>query len=177
MRNILFTVVALFVTATSFPVASSAAPKASVAAVGVIDELAECERVAADAARLACYDAAAAKLAAATAAGDVKILDREEIRATRRGLFGFELPKLPFFKGDDSAKDTPEELDTVVRGVAAGSYGKFALTMEDGAVWSTAEPLPRDPKAGMKVHINRGAVGNYFMKVGAMRAVRAQRVK
>ena len=164
---------------------AAAGPRSSAAAArvgssearGVIAELTACKGVADAAARLACYDAAAAKLAAATAAGDVKILDREEIRATRRGLFGFDLPKLPFFRGDDSAKDTPVELDTVVKSVAAESYGKFALTMEDGAVWSTAEPLPRDPKTGMKVHINRGAVGNYFIKVGAMRSVRAMRVK
>lgn len=144
---------------------------------GVIAELTGCRSLTDNAARLACYDAAAAKLAAATASGDVKILDREEVRETRRGLFGFDLPKLPFFKGDDTAKDTPQELDTTVRGIAAAAYGKYTLTMEDGAVWQTAEPLPRDPKTGMKVHINRGAIGNYFLKVGSMRAVRAARVK
>lgn len=168
-------IVAAFALAAS--VSAAAAPRTSAEARGILAELSECKGIAADAARLACYDAAVAKLAAATASGDVKILDREEIRATRRGLFGFDLPKLPFFKGDDSAKDTPAELDTVIRSVGSESYGKFVLTMEDGAVWRATEPLPRDPKAGMKVHLKRGAIGNYFMSVGAMHAVRAQRVR
>jgi hypothetical protein len=178
MRNISFAAALLFAGVTS--VATSAAAKSVKTAVettGVIAELTGCKALTADAARLACYDQAAAKLAAATASGEVKVLDREDIRATRRGLFGFDLPKLPFFKGDDSAKDTPEELDAVVRTVQAAPYGKFILTMEDGAVWASAEPLPRDPKVGAMVHLKKGALNNYFMKVGSMRSVRATRVR
>ena len=113
----------------------------------------------------------------ATAAGDVKIIDREDIRATRRSLFGFELPHVAFFKGDDTAADTPTEIDTTIKSVGASAFGKVTLTMEDGAVWRTTEPLPRDPHPGMAVHLKRGALGNYFMRVAAMRAVTAQRLR
>lgn len=154
-----------------------AAPRPGPATSGIVSELTGCKTLTDDAARLACYDRAAGRLAEATASGEVKILDREDIRATRRSLFGFDLPKLPFFKGDDSAKDTPEAIDTVIKSIQAASYGKFVLTMEDGAVWESTEPLPRDPKAGAKVHLKKGALGNYFMTVGSMRSVRAQRVK
>lgn len=157
--------------------AAGAAPRARDAATGVLAELATCRTVTDNAARLACFDAATAKLADAQAKGDVKIIDREDIRATRRSLFGFELPKIAFFKGDDSAADTPSEIDTTLKSIGASEYGKFTLTMDDGAVWRTTEPLPRDPRAGMPVHLKRGALGNYFMRVGSMRTVTAMRVR
>ncbi len=157
--------------------AAAAAPRAHEAAASVITELTACKAVADNAARLACYDAAAGKLAEATAKGDVKIIDREDIRATRRSLFGFELPHVAFFKGDDTAADTPSEIDTTIKAIGGQAYGKFTITMDDDAVWQTTEPLPRDPRIGMKVHLKRGALGNYFMTVGSMRSVRAQRVR
>ncbi len=49
--------------------------------------------------------------------------------------------------------------------------------MDDGAVWRTTEPLPRDPRVGMAVHIKRGALGNYFIRVGTMRIVTASRIR
>ncbi len=156
---------------------AAAAPRASETAGGIIAELTGCKAIADNNQRLACFDAATAKLAAATAKGDVKIIDREDIRATRRSLFGFELPKLPFFKGDDSAADTPSEIDTTIKAVGGAEFGKFVVTMDDGAVWRTTEPLPRDPRPGMPVHLKRGALGNYFMRVGSMRGVTAQRVR
>ncbi|WP_226896198.1 hypothetical protein [Polymorphobacter sp. PAMC 29334] len=179
MRSTIFTTGLLLAGAAFASASVMARPAARTTAetTGVIAELTGCKTLTDNAARLACYDQAAAKLAAATASGDVKVLDREDIRATRRSLFGFDLPKLPFFKGDDSAKDTPEELDAVIRSIKAVPYGNFVLTMEDGAVWASAEPLPRDPKVGVKVHLKKGAMGGYFMTVGAMRAVRATRVR
>ena len=167
------------VTIILLAVASSAAaaPRASDAAAGLVGELTACKATADDKARLACYDAAAGKLAEATAKGDVKIIDREEIRQTRRSLFGFELPKIALFKGDDSAADTPSEIDTTIKAVGGSEYGKVTLTMEDGAVWRTTEPLPRDPRVGMAVHLKRGALGNYFIRVGTMRIVTAQRLR
>lgn len=157
--------------------AALAAPRADSATKGVVADLVACKAIADDAARLGCYDKAAGRLAEATAKGDVKILDREDLRETRRSLFGFDLPKLPFFKGDDTAADAPEVLDTVIRSVQPAGYGKFVLTMEDGAVWQATEPLPRDPKPGVKVRLKKGAIGNYFMTVGTMRSVRALRVR
>jgi len=157
--------------------AAAAPPRAHDAAAGVIDEVTGCKPIADNAARLACFDTATAKLVEAQAKGDVKIVDREDIRATRRSLFGFTLPHVAFFKGDDTAEDTPSEIDTTIKSVGAAEYGKVTLTMDDGAVWRTTEPLPRDPRAGMPVHLKRGALGNYFLRVGSMRTVTAQRVR
>ncbi len=157
--------------------AAAAAPRGDTGASGLVGELTACKAVADNTARLACYDAAAGKLAEATAKGEVKVIDREEIRATRRSLFGFELPHIALFKGDDSAADTPSEIDTTIKAVGASEYGKVTLVMDDGAVWRTTEPLPRDPRVGMAVHIKRGALGNYFIRVGTMRIVTASRIR
>ena len=52
--------------------------------------------------RLACFDRAAGSLLAARDSGEVRVVDREEVQETRRGLFGFTLPKLGIFgAGDD----------------------------------------------------------------------------
>ena len=136
-----------------------------------------CRTVAEATARLACFDAAVAPLAAATSTGDVRVVDREDVRRTRRSLFGFNLPKLPFFTGDDSADDTPDTVDAVIAAVAGEGYGRFALTMADGAVWRTTETLPRDPRPGGKVRLKRAALGGYFLGVDGGRVVRALRVR
>src|SRR5438309_6977723 len=49
--------------------------------------------------RLACFDGAANALVKATASGDVSVVDRGEVRKVRHSLFGFSLPKVPFFAG------------------------------------------------------------------------------
>lgn len=156
---------------------AGASPRATDAATRIIAELTGCKAIVDNGARLACFDTATAKLAAATASGDVRVIDREDVRATRRSLFGFEIPKVAFFKGDDTAADTPSEIDTTIKSVGASEFGKFTITMDDGAVWRTTEPLPRDPRPGMVVHLKRGALGNYFMRVAAMRFVTAQRIR
>jgi len=127
--------------------------------------------------RLACYDAAVGPFTDAVAKGDVKVLDREEVRQTRRGLFGFQLPRLPFFSGDDSFKDTPTEIETMLTSAQEIGGGNWSLTMADGAVWRTVELLPRDPRIGVSIKIKAGALGSYFLSVGTIRPVRALRVK
>ena len=156
--------------------AKSAAPDRPAA---VIQKIEDCRGIAADAARLACYDDAARGLAEATARKDIVVLDREAVKETRKGLFGFSLPHLPFFGGGTDKhgndKEQINEIDLVIKSVTAMG-DKFRLVMDDGSTWETVEPMPfKDPKAGQKIHIERGALGNYFMKPEGGRAVRGRR--
>ena len=67
--------------------------------------------------RLACYDEAATRLTQAVGRNDVVVLDREDIRQTRRSLFGFHLPRLPLFGGGArEVQETPEEITATVVG-------------------------------------------------------------
>src|SRR3712207_6445767 len=76
----------------------------------LVRAIAECQRQSDDAARLRCFDAAAAALTSATTSGKIVVVDQEDVRKTRRSLFGFSLPKLPFFSGDNSAEGQTNEL-------------------------------------------------------------------
>ena len=168
MRILLAAVMAAILTAPAL-----AAEPATSAVVG---KVVACRAEADPARRLACYDAAVGAFADATAKGDVKVVDREEVRKTRRSLFGFTLPKLPFFTGDDSAADETAEVELGVVSVSAEGYGRFTLVMDDGSTWRSTEPFARDPRAGSKAKIKKGALGAYFLSVGSGRAVRATRI-
>ena len=150
----------------------------------VLAKLAECRALTADPARLACYDAAAAGIADATAKRDIVVLDREALRETRKGLFGFSLPRLPFFGGDRqdkegkaaAAREEIEEVDGIAASVRGFGYKQYRIILEDGATWTTTEAVVTDtPRAGSKIHIKRAALGSYLLKIDGGRAVKAKR--
>jgi hypothetical protein len=155
--------------------AATAAPKDPSA---LVRSLTECQRQTDDPARLRCYDAAVSALTEATTSGKVVMVDREEVRRTRRSLFGFSLPKLPFFRGDDSSEDQQDELTAKVASAGSAGYGKYRIKLEDGALWETTESSSavRDPAAGDTVVIKKGPLGSYMMRISGQRALRAKRV-
>jgi hypothetical protein len=144
----------------------------------VLKAVTDCRTVSDSAARLACYDSAVATLDAAATKKDIVVLDREEVKETRRGLFGFPLPKLPFFKGDESHKaDMPSILLTTATSARAIGYGKWRIVIDGGAIWETTEPVLRhDPKEGSKIRIREGTMTNYFLSIDGDPAIRAKRV-
>ena len=162
--------------------ATLAAPVAAAPRVpAVLQALGDCRVVTDNAVRLACYDKAAAGIADATAKKDIVVLDREEVRQTRKGLFGFSLPKLNFFGNDkeaqnDTGREAIDEIDVVVKSARPFGYQLWRMTMEDGATWVTTEASTLiTPRAGSKVHIKRAALGSYFIKVDGSRAVKGKR--
>ncbi|MDP8913479.1 MAG: hypothetical protein M3N39_07885, partial [Pseudomonadota bacterium] len=71
---------------------------------GALKRLSDCRSITDQTARLACYDREVAALDAAEARKDLVVVDREQLRKTRRTLFGLTLPDLSIF-GDDSSED------------------------------------------------------------------------
>lgn len=140
-------------------------------------ELGRCRAIADSATRLACYDRAAGKLTQAIADKQVVVLDSNEVRKTRRGLFGFSLPQLPFFGKD--GEDSPEarEISARLASVSQLGYGKWRVRLDDGAVWETTEASDAiNPAAGQNVVIRKASLGSYFLRFGSSRGVRAKRV-
>ncbi len=161
----------------ALPAASAAKdpPKAS----PLVGALEACRSITDGAERLACYDKASEALVTATKAGDVTVVSRAETRAARRSLFGFSMPKLPFFAGDDSAGDAPEAIETVIKQVSGIGYGKFRIVIAEGdAVWETTETFGtmREPRAGQKIRIKRGSLGSYMLNIDGQRGVKGKRV-
>lgn len=146
----------------------------------LVDRVVECRAMPDVPARVRCYDEAVDALAKATASGDVVVVDKEDVRKTRRSLFGFSLPKLPLFRGDSTAEEeAPDEIEAKIATVRGLGYGKYLIVLDSGARWQTTEP-PRgatpDPRPGEAIKISRGALGAYFISVDGRRAVKGMRV-
>ena len=138
-----------------------------------------CRQITAPMERLACYDNAAGALVNATTTGEVSIVDRNDVRKVRHSLFGFSLPKVPFFSGDTTAGEAQDKLDSTITSVKALNNGYFQIVIADNnAVWITTDDYTSfdPPKPGQKIEIVRGALGNYFLRINGQLGVRGKRV-
>lgn len=142
-----------------------------------LQALIACRQIGDAGARLACFDRQVAAVDEAEARNDLVIVDRQQIRSTRRSLFGLTLPRIAFL--ESGGQDTlPEEVDGKIRRVSTTSDGKWLFQLED-AVWRTTEvsPFQADPKVGDDVNIRRGLLGSYKLSVEGRSALRAVRVR
>lgn len=142
----------------------------------MVQQVYDCRAIADSGQRLACYDRAVAALATAEASREITIADKETVKKTRRGLFGFSLPRIGLFAGDNEENEI-KEVEAVVKSVSVDRSGRYRIVMEDGAVWQQIDGtrLPRDPKPGHKVKIKVAALGSYFANVEGQRAIRMKR--
>ena len=163
------------VIALAGPVLAKDPPKQS----PLVGALEACRAIADPTQRLACYDKEAGALLAATQTGDVSVVDKSEVRKARKSLFGFAMPNLPFFSGDDSADEVSDTLESTISQASGIGYGKFRITIAEGnAVWETTETYGtmRDPRPGDKISIKRGPLGSYMLRIGKNRGVKGKRV-
>jgi hypothetical protein len=154
-------------------------PASPAAASPLVTAIDRCRQIADPTQRLACYDSAAGALVSATSSGQVSIVDRGEVRQVRHSLFGFNLPKIPFFSGDTTANEAQDKLDSTVKSVKALNNGYYQIVIADNnAVWITTEGSINfdPPRPGQKIEIVRGALGNYFLRINGQVGVRGKRV-
>jgi hypothetical protein len=138
-----------------------------------------CRQIADPTQRLACYDSAAGALVQAANAGTVAVVDQNEIRQARHSLFGFTLPKIPFFSGDTTADEAQRQLDSTITSVRPLNNGYYRIVIADNnAVWETSESnISFDPpRPGQKISILRGQLGSYFLRINGQIGVRGRRV-
>jgi hypothetical protein len=140
-------------------------------------KLTGCKAIADSVARLACYDKAVVELEQAVASKQVYLADKEEIKRTRKGLFGFSLPKLGLFGGDDSS-DESNQIEAVIAKSyqASGRNGPWTMILEDGAKWvQTDGDLFPYPKAGQPIKIRKATMGAFVANVNGQRGVHVER--
>lgn len=147
----------------------------------IFDSLLKCRSVTDDKARLACFDRQSSEMESAAARDEVVVLDKSELKKTRKTLFGFAFPKLPFLGGANDDDRHEEEgfshIATKIMSLQKLPYGKWQIGVEDGAQWVTTEAVTgRDPKVGQSIEIRRAAMGSFLGKVDGGRAVRMKRV-
>ncbi len=153
--------------------------------VEVLQQLYDCRAIADPAQRLACYDARVGALQTAESARDIRVVDREQVRQTRRGLFGLSLPNIGniFGDGNDDAtaaaadSDGVNEIAATLSAIGNNGLGRWVYTLDNGQVWlQTDTSAPgRAPRAGQSVVIRRAALGSFMISVEGRSGVRVRR--
>ncbi len=136
----------------------------------------DCRAIQDSAQRLACYDAAAARLEQAESAGDVVVVDRAQVTAARREAFGFSLPSLNVFNRGP-ALEKIESLESTVMRAADPGNGRWVITLANNQVWRKTDDKYARVRQGMSVRVETGVLGSYFMKVDGKSAFRVERVR
>ena len=154
---------------------TAARDKESPVAPAQIRELYACRDIADAAQRLACFDREVGELSAADQAREITFADKETVKKTRRGLFGFTLPSLGLFGGDDDA-DKIERVETTIASVADGADG-YRMEMADGSLWvqTDGKRMPLRPRIGQKVEIKSGTLGTFFLSLEGRPSVKVRR--
>jgi hypothetical protein len=148
--------------------------------VDYLAELKACRSIADEAARLACYDAKVGAIVTASDEGDVKVVSRDEVRRTRRQLFGISMPDIAILKGD--GKDDEELSDLFETTIASGRQtgpSSWRFTTAEGAVWEINNP-PRKLapiSAGDKVVFKKASLGYFFIRINGQIGVKGRRVQ
>ena len=169
----------LFATALAVAAPALAKDKEKPAPSPLVTAIDRCRQVTDAMQRLACYDTAANALVSAANTGAVAVVDQNEIRKARHSLFGFTLPKIPFFSGDSTADEVQRQLDSTITSVTALNNGYFRVVIADNnAVWETTDSSVSfyPPKRGQKITIIRGPLGSYFLRIDGQVGVRGRRV-
>jgi hypothetical protein len=145
------------------------------------EALVHCRAIAEAAARLQCFDTAAAALEQAAERHDVVVVDRAQVRESRRRLFGLALPHLPIFGGGDNGHDNDDEeiaqIESVVASAVRNDLGQWQVRLQEGGTWLQTDfnLLAVPPRPGQPVVVHRGALGSYMMRLGRQPGIRVRR--
>lgn len=152
------------------------AQTASPARPELLSRLVGCRAVADSAARLACYDQTTEALDSAERQGQVVVVDRAQVTAARRQLFGFQLPSITLFDQGETADPINEIETTLSRAVMVGE-GRWLFTLADGTAWRQidSESVNFRNRAGETVRVRKASLGSYLLTSGSSRAVRVRR--
>lgn len=142
-----------------------------------VTELLNCRGIADSAERLACYDKAATSIGDAVAKRDLVVFDRESVKKTKRGLFGFSIPNLGVFGDDDDGVEI-KQIEGTVASYGRNADGGYIFRLADGSRWSQQDgkPLAIPPQNGDKVVVKKGTLGAYFLSVARQPGVKVKRI-
>ena len=160
------------------------AQTASPARPAPIQRVHDCRAITDSAQRLACFDQQMTALETAETAREIRYVDREQVRRTRRGLFGLSLPNLGnLFGGDDSdeAERNEEGVQQITASISALSTdntGRRMYVLDNGQQWVQVDSQGgRSPRAGQSITIRRASLGGYLATVEGRTGVRVIRTR
>jgi hypothetical protein len=145
----------------------------------VLTRVVDCRKIADGPGRLACYDREVTAMESAESRKELVVVDRDQLRKTRRTLFGLTLPNLSVFGDDNQDEEGVQRIETRIKSVTQDPYGKWMFTLEDGARWAQLDSvdLPIDPLPGHTIKIRRAAMGSYLANVKDQTAIRVRRMR
>lgn len=147
------------------------------ASPAIYQAVVDCRTIADAAQRLGCFDRTVGDMASAANAKELVILDRAAMRETRKGLFGFNLPKLKLFGGGgDDSKDEVQEIEAEISGIRSASDGFPIFALDDGGHWKQTDGRNLFPKVGDRIKIKRAAIGSYMASIGKKSGIRVMRL-
>jgi hypothetical protein len=168
-------VAAMIMAAGLLPTAPAAAENGS-ASSDVLNALAVCQRVTANADRLACFDKAAEQIATASRSGRLLALDREKVIEQKRQRFGLEdVAENPLGGGEADRLTRVTEVQTAIVGIRPASYARFLLQLANNTVWETIEPLSIAPTVGTAITVRQAGLGGFKAIISGERPVLVKR--
>ncbi len=180
MKPISFLPVSRFAAGIALAAAMVAAPAAAQSdddGPEPLRALTACRDIAEPSARLACFDREIAAFTQAREDNTIAVVAREEVRKTRRALFGLTLPDLKLFDRGGEKEET-ETFTGTVRAVSALRGGRMTIQIDD-TVWQTTETgyYQTTPKVGASAIVTRGILGSYRLSVDGKNGLKAIRLR
>lgn len=146
----------------------------------IFQKVIDCRAISDGAQRLACYDSQVARLDEAATRDEVVVVDKEQVKKARQGLFGFSLPslgKLLGGKGDESSAAEISEIESTILSAQTVGYGEWLIVLEDGARWQQVSgELALPPKKGQPIRIKRASMGSFIANINKQPAIRVKRL-
>lgn len=148
------------------------------ASVDYVAQLKACRDIPGESQRLACFDTAVGAMVAATETGEVNIVNREDVRQTRRSLFGFTMPKGGIFGSNDDEADSAM-LESTIADVRRSQGRTIVITIAEGSKWQISNvPMRlRPPRVGDAVVFKRASLGSYFIRIDGQIGVKGRRIE
>ena len=146
----------------------------------VLTRIIACREISDERQRLACFDAQVAALQAAEANREIAVVDREQVRRTRRSLFGLAIPDLGIFGGDDDEESEEEgfnQINSRIGSTYVGQDGRRVMVLEEGGTWVQTDGRLTRARPGEAIRIRRGILGSYIANVEERPGVRVVRVR
>ncbi|MBU1606216.1 MAG: type VI secretion protein [Alphaproteobacteria bacterium] len=147
-------------------------------ATDYVAALKACRSISEPTERLACFDRTAGAMVAATESGEVSIVDREDVRKTRRSLFGFTMPEGGILGSSDTEDDT-SMLESTITDVRRLGGDTYVIAIAEGSKWQMSNvPMRlRPPRVGDEVVFKKAALGSYFIRIAGQTGVKGRRIE
>ena len=140
----------------------------------VVQSLLSCRGLTDSAARLACYDKAAASVASAIDTKELVLIDKVKANQVKRSLFGYSAPDFAGLLGGGEIK----QVEGVVTAAFENGDGGWTVKLADGSTWTQNDdaPIALPPRKGDKVTLRRGTLNSYFLRIGGQPGVKVHRI-